>query len=80
MDPEQANKCLLATIFMYLTLVWDGEDGYFPIAIYSQLITTSLEGTKPEEQRKANFNDDDFFFFSWVDTQKKMILSRMTLN
>ena len=37
------------------------KDGYFPIAIYSELITTSLEGTKPEEQQ-SKLNDDDFFF------------------
>ena len=36
------------------------KDGYFPIAIYSELITTSLEGTNLKRQSKLN--DDDFFF------------------
>ena len=46
------------------------KDGYFPIAIYSELITTSLEGTKPEEQQ-SKLNDDDFFFSSLQTLKRK---------
>lgn len=52
------------------------KDGYFPIAIYSELITTSLEGTNLKSKANLMMMTSS----SISDTQKKMILSRMTLN
>ena len=73
-----AGKQMPSSHYFYVVLnprvsLMGGEkkkDGYFPIAIYSELITTSLEGTKPEEQQ-SKLNDDDFFFSSLQTLKRK---------